>query len=241
MLLTPAAAQAAYKVELRAFPARHTGACPKRINFRGTITLPKPGKVQYRFIRSDGARTPPRTLIFKRKGSRPVSSSWNVGKPGAGRHTGWQRIEIVRPLHLLSRPARFTLTCRLLQLQRSGPDLAIQFGVSHLMNLNRSIYVRYKDRNIGNRIARRHKVRFSMRDSRGHAVRLRNASIHVDHVLPRTMPVTGSRYLYAPSSLPKGRYRLCATTDATRVVREINELNNTRCIPVTIRRAGGGY
>ena len=83
------------------------GRCPKRFNFIGKISVNKPGVVKYKWIRSDGAIAPVKTLIFRRRGVRTVSTYWILSAPG----THWQAIKIISPNSKVSNRAVFTLRC----------------------------------------------------------------------------------------------------------------------------------
>ena len=93
-------------------PEAYVGSCPTRIYFNGIVHSHYAGKVQYRFIRSDNANTPVKTIMFLRPGKQKVSSSWTLGGPGLPRYDGWQVLEITYPVHSVSNKARFSIRCR---------------------------------------------------------------------------------------------------------------------------------
>ena len=93
---------------LRADPANFTGRCPTTIKFIGTITSPRAGNVQYKFIRSDGANAPVQTLSFTAPGTKPVSTTWTLG----ANYTGWEANKIVYPQEAESNKANFKITCQ---------------------------------------------------------------------------------------------------------------------------------
>ena len=107
-----------YGASLAASPERHLGPCPAVIRFSGTITARKAGKVQYKFVRSDGASAPVLTLDFAAPGTKPVSTVWSLGDPTLSRYTGWQAIQIVYPVAVASARASFTIEC---QTAPAGP------------------------------------------------------------------------------------------------------------------------
>jgi len=96
-----------YGATLSAVPSTYSGNCPTKINFKGSVTAARAGKVQYRFIRSDQAIAPVHTLNFNRAGTRKVSTSWQIGRS----YSGWQAIELLYPTSLKSNEARFTIRC----------------------------------------------------------------------------------------------------------------------------------
>jgi hypothetical protein len=126
---TGAAAHAAdYSATLNASPARYSGKCPGVITFNGTITAGKAGRVQYKFIRSDGAFAPVQTLDFTAPGTKPVSTTWTLGGAALPSYNGWEAIQIVYPASVQSNHANFALQCA--EQPAAKPDLVIrQFGL----------------------------------------------------------------------------------------------------------------
>jgi hypothetical protein len=105
-----AAAQLA--ASLQSAPANYRGNCPGVITFSGTITATKPRKITYIFTRSDGAiDTQPKTLWFKKPGSRKVSTTWTLGGDGLPYYSGWEAIKITHPTVVTSNKAAFQLRC----------------------------------------------------------------------------------------------------------------------------------
>jgi hypothetical protein len=88
-------------------PTSWSGKCPKRFEFTGKITVDKPGTVKYKWIRSDGANAPVKTLRFRRPGSQTVKTYWQLSAPGEK----WEAIEILAPNPMKSNKAAFTLKC----------------------------------------------------------------------------------------------------------------------------------
>ena len=93
---------------LTASPAAYSGNCPTTINFRGMITASEAGRVQYKFIRSDGANAPVQTLSFTAPGTKPVNTTWMLGRS----YTGWEAVKIVYPQEVESNKANFKITCQ---------------------------------------------------------------------------------------------------------------------------------
>ena len=129
------------KVNLQASPTQYAGNCPKKITFNGQIRVSQPGRVQYKFIRSDGAFAPIQTLNFVKPGVKHVSTTWTLGGPGFPYQDRWQAIQIVYPNNVVSNKAHFKLKC---QDQKRLPDLVVD-----KIWLNRECRVVVKVRNIG--------------------------------------------------------------------------------------------
>lgn len=113
-LMTTSALAEQITATLKASPESYSGKCPATIRFEGKITVTgvtRPVKVQYKFIRSDGALAPVETLVFERDGSKKVSTTWTLGGPGLPTYSGWEAIRIVYPQELDSDHAEFSVNC----------------------------------------------------------------------------------------------------------------------------------
>ena len=95
------------KATLKALNPDVRGNCTQVIRFKGIITFNGRGTVKYRFLRSDGAKAPVKSLYFDRAGQKLVSTEWHLGKS----YQGWQAIEIISPNKMQSNRANFTLRC----------------------------------------------------------------------------------------------------------------------------------
>ena len=102
---------------LSATQSTYSGICPAEIKFKGTITSEKPGKVQYRFISSDGTLYPVETLEFGTPGAKEVKGSWIVGDASTPLYEGWQAIRIVFPEEVESNTVKFKVIC-----DQTGPE-----------------------------------------------------------------------------------------------------------------------
>lgn len=109
-------AQPKISAELKAIPETYSGRCPVTIRFHGKITashiVRPPLKVQYKFIRSDGAFAPVHTINFERDGSKAVNTTWTLGGPGLPTYEGWQAIKVVYPQDVESNKANFKIECK---------------------------------------------------------------------------------------------------------------------------------
>ncbi|MHB8085978.1 MAG: hypothetical protein ACYDHZ_09135 [Dehalococcoidia bacterium] len=83
-----------------------TGPCPKTIHFYGVISTSGPGKVTYRWERSDGSAVPDETITFTSAGSQTVTNLWTRGGGG-----GWQRLHILTPNNPVSSEIDFIVNC----------------------------------------------------------------------------------------------------------------------------------
>ena len=97
-----------------ASPASFSGACPKTITFNGTITATNWAptalrRVDYKWIRDDGANAPIQSLTFATPagGTQTVSTTWTLGAS----HAGWEAVQIVYPQAVVSAHANFSLAC----------------------------------------------------------------------------------------------------------------------------------
>jgi hypothetical protein len=113
-----------FSAALNSAPANYSGKCPVTIKFTGTITAKKAGKVQYKFIRSNGGSTPMRTLNFSAPGTKAVSTTWKLGGSSTPSTSGWQTIKILFPVSLESNQAHFKIQCDGDGKTRSSPPPA---------------------------------------------------------------------------------------------------------------------
>ena len=97
---------------LTANPPAFSGKCPAVITFNGQITASAPGRVQYKFIRSDGANAPVQTLNFEKAGTMAVSTTWTLGGAALPTYAGWEAIQVIYPQQVKSNKAEFKIQCR---------------------------------------------------------------------------------------------------------------------------------
>jgi hypothetical protein len=98
---------------LSASPTVSSGPCPAVIQFNGQIVLRSqaPCRIQYKFIRSDGAHTSVQTLNFEKVGPKAVSTAWTLGGAGLPTYEGWEGIEVIAPVSAASNKAAFKMQC----------------------------------------------------------------------------------------------------------------------------------
>jgi hypothetical protein len=107
LVFTPELAARVVKVTASVTPTSWSGRCPKRFEFVGKITVDKPGVVKYKWIRSDNANAPVKTLRFRKPGTQKVTTYWQLSAPG----THWEAVQILEPNQMKSNNAVFSLKC----------------------------------------------------------------------------------------------------------------------------------
>lgn len=125
-------AQPVITATLKAIPETYSGPCPTTIKFEGVITVKNitrpPLKLQYKFLRNDGAFAPIQTLDFEKDGSKNVGTTWTLGGPALPTYSGWEAIKVVYPQDVESNKANFKIECKA-EAQKK-PDLVIRsFGL----------------------------------------------------------------------------------------------------------------
>jgi hypothetical protein len=86
--------------------------CPLTLQFVAQITADGPGDVKFRWVRSDGVRTPIAILHFARAGVMTVNYDWVLRVYNPVPATQWTRVQILSPNALLSNRAGASVTCR---------------------------------------------------------------------------------------------------------------------------------
>lgn len=81
--------------------------CPAHVHFAGQIRPFAAGRVVYKFVRSDGAQAPERTLDFSAPGARPIAYDWQLG----GHYSGWVQLVILSPNHEQTARRAFRVNC----------------------------------------------------------------------------------------------------------------------------------
>lgn len=227
---------------------RVSRTCPATLNFNGVIRSDRAGEVQYRFLRSDGASAPVKTVRFDRPGSRRVTTTWRLGRS----YTGWQQIEVLYPQSALSPKARFELNCR----PQGKPDLKVVPRVSDTsLRRGQNFNIELDVTNAGHRPAQGNSSAragyvvdvFLSTDRRGPARYARYDSQFNEDVLLRGGRASNTNTLAAgrsrtyrvsntvlPQNTPSGRLFVCAKVDPGNAVQESAENNNTRCTAINV-------
>jgi hypothetical protein len=237
---------------LNADNSSYSGICPVDINFKGTITTDKPGKLQYRFIRSDGMIQPVETLEFNSPGSKEITASWLSCDPGTKRYEGWQSINVVYPEEYQSNKANFSVTC-----DQTTPDLTVKIKqcpktIKSGHDLGSSIKVLAINRSDGavrdvgvDLILKKEPscpvptpaAVYSPHYSSGVLLKGGHEQVSLGGGQRQEIKLDGPNTI--PSDVPAGDYFLCAVIDAGDKIKESNETNNCSCCPVKIMGGAG--
>ena len=250
LLIFTGVSHAQISATLSAKNSTYSEICPAEIKFRGTITSEKPGKVQYRFIRSDGTLLPIETLEFGAPGAKEVRGSWIAGDASTLFYEGWQAIRILYPEEVESNMANFKVIC-----DQTEPDLTVKIRHSH------------KAVRPGHELGSSFKVKvanhgkFDLKDVTVDIVLKKDSSCPVP--IPHTVDspffldglllkggrervslkagqnleikLNGSNTI--PADTPIGDYYLCAVVDTGGQIKESNKTNNCACSPIKITTA----
>lgn len=209
---------------LKADPATYTGTCPGKITFKGSITATEPGRVQYKFIRSDGALAPTETLNFSKPGSKFVSSTWTIGKD----YSGWKAIKVIYPQELESNKANFKIVCK---AAGAKPDLIVSD-----IRLIKDCKIQIMLKNIGNGGV----PDSAYHKTQGAGVQMYNGGkpwggirlFAIDPSKALKTPGKSISYVWFPGAknlqLGPGAHTIKVIVDNNNAVAESNEGNNTR-------------
>ena len=92
-------------------PANYTGKAPAKIQFVGTIFVKNPPvKVEYEWLRSDGA-TGERKTIEIRSAGEGVYDTWTLGEPKDQLHV-WEKLHVISPVDKISGKAVSIIKCK---------------------------------------------------------------------------------------------------------------------------------
>lgn len=98
-------------VSLSVSEREYRGFCPHKFVFTGRITVNRAGRVNYTWLRSDGARAKTFFLDFHVPGTQTVAYEWELGGAMGSYPGRWVQIEVLAPNSRLSNRAVFDLTC----------------------------------------------------------------------------------------------------------------------------------
>jgi hypothetical protein len=250
-LIFACVAHAQISATLSAEPSIYSGICPAEIKFRGTVTSEKAGRVQYRFIRSDGTLSPVETIEFSTPGAKEVKGLWMAGDASTTLYEGWQAIRIVYPEEVESKEAKFKVTC-----DQSAPELTVKIWNSPASarpghELGSSFNVKVTNHG-----------EFDLRDVTIDIVLKKDNScpISTPNVIDSThfldgAPLKGEREQVSlkagqqleiklngtskiPADTPIGNYYLCAVANAGNQIKE-SDKTSCACHPIHITTAAG--
>lgn len=241
---------------LKATPESYSGKCPTTIKFEGEIKVTKitraPLKVQYKFIRSDGAFAPIQTLDFEKDGVKKVSTTWTLGGPGLPTYAGWQAIKIVYPQDVESNKANFKIECT---AEAKPTDLTIKITncpISAKAGQELGATFQVTATNHGDTPVKDVAVDIVLRKDTScpvpapyaiyspnfsNGVLLKGGREHVSLNPGQTLSVKLNGTNTIPTDTPAGNYYLCAVIDAGNKVKEDDEKNNCACCPIKITGA----
>jgi len=94
---------------LKAEPDKYVGPAPAVIKCKGTISVTQPCTVTYRFIRSDNATGPVKSLTFAKPGIQGVYTDWTLGGAALPSYSGWEAIKVLTPVEVESNKANFSI------------------------------------------------------------------------------------------------------------------------------------
>ena len=246
-LILVCAAHAQISATLSVEPNIYAGTCPAEIKFRGTITSEKPGKVQYRFIRSDGTLLPIETLEFGMPGAKEVKGSWMAGDEHTLLYNGWQTIRIVYPEEVESNVAKFQMTCdqitpdlRTIILHspsnaRPGHELVAPFKVKVANNMQ----IDLKDIAVDIVLKKDNFCPVSTNSTGGathysDGILLKGGRERVSLKAGQTMDIKLTGPYTIPTNTPLGDHYLCAVVSAGDQIKKGPKTNNCSCRPIKI-------
>jgi hypothetical protein len=244
-------AHAQISATLSAKPIIYSGICPAEIKFRGTITSEKPGRVQYRFIRSDGTLLPVETIEFGTPGAKEVKGSWIAGDASTHLYEGWQAIRILYPEEVESNAAKFKVTC-----DQTAPELTIkiwnspasvrpghELGSSFNVKVTNHGEFDLKDVTIDIVLKKDNSCPISTPNSIDSThffdgAPLKGGREHVSIKAGQKLEIKLNGTNKIPADTPIGNYYLCAVADAGNQIKKCDK-TNCACHPIQITTAAG--
>jgi len=236
-----------------ALPERYRRDCPSTVTFHAEFFASRAGRIRYRFIRSDGRVGETQSILSRGPGFYSVVDSWRIGRSTRG----WERLEILDPVHIRSSKAHFEILCTEDPVRAEATNLKVYVDAPSRAFPGEDLTdrVRLLVRNQGNGNA------LGTVDGNGYQVDLILSSDRAsrpefatysdqyhDNVLLKGGRVVRTRSLapgasqtylpnaVLPSKIASGDYYLCARVDPGNVVRETNERDNLSCTPLRILR-----
>lgn len=99
------------KVAIVAKPKVYTGPCPADLQFIATVFVSRhPVMIEYRWERSDGAKTSPRKLEIRSAG-QGIYDTWRLGA-GHQHMRVWEKLHVLAPTGISSPEGVATVNCR---------------------------------------------------------------------------------------------------------------------------------
>ena len=246
-LIVVCVAHAQISVTLSAKPSIYSGICPAEIKFKGTITSEKPGKVQYRFVRSDGTLLPVETIVFSTPGAKEVKGSWTVGDARTPLYEGWQVITIVYPEDIESNRGKFKVTC-----DQTKP--AITVNIRHSPSTARPGHelrpllklsvanngaIDFKDLTLDIILNKDNTCPVISPDEvnsthYSNGVLLKGGREQLSIKAGQKLQIIRDGTITIPAETPTGDYSLCAVINTSDHIKESNKMINCACSPIKI-------
>jgi subtilase family serine protease len=228
----------------------YSGICPTELKFKGTITSEKPGKIQYRFIRSDGTLLPVETLEFSTPGAKDVNGLWIAGEAGTSSYEGWQAIRIVYPEEVESNRVKFKVIC-----DQNMPALTVnlrhcprtarpshELGSSFKIKVTNHGKLDLKDVTVDIVLKKDDSCQGSEADTvdsthflDGVLLKGGREQVSLNAGQKYWIKLNGTNTI--PADTPTGDYYLCAVVNAGDQIKDSNKTNNCSCSPIKITTA----
>ena len=217
-------------ITLTGAPESYQGVCPVVIRFKGAINTSLPGRIHYRFVRSDGAYLPSEPAQFESAGSREVSANWTVGTGEQSRYEGWMLLKAVYPKEIESPKVRFKVTCTGMAVDL--PDLIIED-----ISLDDQCRVVVKAKNDGPGAVFDEVWTDQKPDSTAVKLYIDGKAWGGETIWlldpHRNLRNPGGTVVFSSNLKVSGTQEIRATIDGTRQVKEKDEANNERKITLT--------
>ena len=246
-LIVAGYAESAVTAALKADAASYYGPCPAEMDFKGTITSDKSGKIQYRIKSSDGTLFPVETLEFSGPGTKTIKAKRTFGDPTQTSYEAWAAIEIVYPEEFLSDKATFNLACDQMssdltlkikecpKTARPGQDIGNAFKVKAINRGGISVSdilvdIILKKEPLCPVPAQPAEYSANFHDG----VLLKGGRHQVSLNAGQSLALNLNGPNTVPADISPGDYFLCAVIDAGNKIKESNKENNCSCCPLRI-------
>jgi hypothetical protein len=246
IVMSAAAAQARVTVSLEAEKSPAGEACGREFFVTGKINTDAPGRIQYRFVRSDGVLQPIETMEFDAAGSQAVGFKWTPDAAAPADFKGWISLQVVYPEEVESNRAEFSVTC---YPRHSDLGIKIRSCPGHVRPGGDLKTIKVRAFNHGGLDVKDALVELTLRKDSACPVPARKAERSTRFV--SGMLIQGGREKVSiragqksdikfagphiiPADTPLGDYFLCASIDAEDNIKESNEANNCYCCPIKV-------
>jgi len=76
-------------------PENFSGICPAKFTYTVEVSVDKPGWIQYKFTRSDGATQPPKPSVYVDT-TKKIKNTWTLGGASKPSYSGWMSVEFLK-------------------------------------------------------------------------------------------------------------------------------------------------